>query len=137
MGAYGCALFARSRAEGSVTLDEMIHVANYTDRQLQCHGCENNCLIKKYNFSNGSIYFSGNKCEKFFTNNGEDCKPGENIYDYKYKLLFDRPVKEDAQRVIGIPRCLNIYEDYPFWHALFTACGLKVQLSDTVRRSSL
>ena len=113
MGAYGCALFARSRAEGEATLDDMIHVANYTDSQLQCHGCENNCLIKKYNFSNGSIYYSGNKCEKFFTNNGEDHKPGENIYDYKYKLLFDRPVNEDAQRVIGIPRCLNIYEDYP------------------------
>ena len=130
MGAYGCALFARSRAEGEVTLDEMIHVANYTDSQLQCHGCENNCLIKKYNFSNGRVYFSGNKCEKFFTNNGEDQKPGENIYDYKYRLLFDRPVNEDAKRVIGIPRCLNMYEDYPFWHALFTTCGLKVQLSD-------
>ena len=76
------------------------------------------------------MYFSGNKCEKFFTNNGEDQKPGENIYDYKYRLLFDRPVNEDAKRVIGIPRCLNIYEDYPFWHALFTTCGLKVQLSD-------
>lgn len=130
MGAYGCALFARSRAEGSVTLDELLHIATYTDSQLQCHGCENNCLIKKYNFANGSTYFSGNKCEKFFTNNGEDVKPGENIYEYKYKLLFDRPVKEDAERTIGIPRCLNIYEDYPFWHALFTSCGLKVQLSD-------
>jgi predicted CoA-substrate-specific enzyme activase len=130
MGAYGCALFAKTRAKGEATLDDMIHVASYKDTPIQCHGCENNCLIKKYQFSNGSVYFSGNKCEKFFTNNGDDVVPGENVYNYKYDLLFNRPVKEDAKRVIGIPRCLNIYEDYPFWHALFTTCGLKVQLSD-------
>ena len=130
MGAYGCALFARQHAQSETTLDHMIHVANYTDSQLQCHGCENNCLIKKYNFSNGSTYFSGNKCEKFFTNNGGKHEPGENIYDYKYKLLFDRPINTEAERVIGIPRVLNMYEDYPFWHALFTTCALKVQLSN-------
>lgn len=130
MGAYGCCLYARQKAEGFATLDDMIHVAQYTTKPLQCHGCENNCLIKKYAFGNGSTYYSGNKCEKYFSNRGENHKPGENIYDYKYQLLFDRPVKEEAERVIGIPRVLNMYEDYPFWHALFTTCGLKVQLSD-------
>ena len=130
MGAYGCALFAKTKAEGRVTLDDMIHTASHQDSQLQCHGCENNCLIQKYQFRNGSVYFSGNKCEKFFTNNGDKVKPGLNIYNYKYDLLFNRPVNEEAERSIGIPRCLNMYEDYPFWHALFTACGLKVVLSD-------
>ena len=56
--------------------------------------------------------------------------PGENIYTYKYDLLFNRPINEEAERTIGLPRTLNMYEDYPFWHALFTSCGLKVQLSD-------
>ena len=31
---------------------------------------------------------------------------------------------------IGIPRILNMYEEYPFWHTLFTACGIQVQLSE-------
>ena len=51
-------------------------------------------------------------------------------HTYKYDLLFNRPINEEAERTIGLPRTLNMYEDYPFWHALFTSCGLKVQLSD-------
>ena len=31
---------------------------------------------------------------------------------------------------MGIPRALGIYEDYPFWHALLTECGVEVVLSD-------
>ena len=30
---------------------------------------------------------------------------------------------------IGIPRALGIYENYPFWHTLFTLCGFRVVLS--------
>ncbi|MDR2854457.1 MAG: acyl-CoA dehydratase activase-related protein [Prevotellaceae bacterium] len=30
---------------------------------------------------------------------------------------------------IGIPRVLNMYENYPFWQTLFTECGLQVVLS--------
>ena len=131
MGAYGCALYAkRAGSQANATLDALLHVSTYTDERIQCKGCENNCYIKKYLFNNGNIYFSGNKCEKFFTNQGEKVAPGENIYDYKYALLFNRPVNENAERSIGIPRALNMYENYPFWHALFTFCGLKVCLSD-------
>ena len=31
---------------------------------------------------------------------------------------------------IGIPRALNMYEDYPFWHTFFTELGFRVVLSD-------
>ena len=65
MGAYGCALYAKTKGHGQATVDDMIHVASFKDAQLTCHGCENNCLIKKYQFDNGSIYYSGNKCEKY------------------------------------------------------------------------
>lgn len=130
MGAYGCALYAKENAQKSVTLDELLHVANYTTTEINCKGCENTCYIQKYNFDNGNTYFSGNKCEKIFTNQGEGIRAGANIYDYKYDLLFNRPINETAERAIGIPRCLNSYENYPFWHALFTFCGFKVILSD-------
>ena len=101
MGAYGCALYAKTKGHGQATVDDMIHVASFKDAQLTCHGCENNCLIKKYQFDNGSIYYSGNKCEKYFTNNGDDVTPGENIYTYKYDLLFNRPINEEAERTMG------------------------------------
>jgi predicted nucleotide-binding protein (sugar kinase/HSP70/actin superfamily) len=31
--------------------------------------------------------------------------------------------------VAAIPRILNMYEDYPFWHTLFTEAGFEVMLS--------
>lgn len=54
------------------------------------------------------------------------------LYNWKYQRLFQyRPLKlEDAPRgVVGIPRVLNMYENYPFWFTLFTELGFRVELS--------
>ena len=130
MGAYGCALYAKEKSAGVVALENIIEAANYTTQSMQCSGCENNCYINKYNFANGNIYFSGNKCEKIFSNHGSDATNGENIYSDKYNYLFNRKNTQISGKTIGLPRCLNMYENYPFWHKLFDACGLRVCLSD-------
>ena len=130
MGAFGCALYAASHPGKSVTLDEILTMAHYSSRLLHCKGCDNRCLVTKYTFDNGKCYYSGNKCEKVFTNGGDIQAKGINIYRRKNELLFDRRMEErTGAPVIGIPRCLNMYEEYPFWHTLLTACGLNVCLS--------
>ena len=132
MGAMGCALYAiRHMAETSVTVDEMLRRANFTSRLLHCKGCENSCQVTQYLFDGKQRYYSGNRCEKVFSNRGEKAEPGANVYEYKLQLLFNRPsqVGNPALR-IGIPRCLNMYEEYPFWHALLTGCGMEVELSE-------
>lgn len=110
-------------------------------QQLQCHGCENHCLVTRYTFAGDKKYYSGNKCERVFNNKGKNGIKGENIYTYKYKLLFgseQRKVNnEDAKSerfipsslTIGLPRILNMYEEYPFWHTLLESSGFKVVLS--------
>ena len=131
MGAYGCALYAKEHRGGGAALDDMLSKAAYTQKELHCKGCDNQCLVVRYRFGNGKEYFSGNRCERVFGNVGAD-KPekGVNAYEYKNSLLFDRaPVKGTPRTTVGIPRCLNMYEDYPFWHTLFTACGIGVRLS--------
>ena len=132
MGAYGCALYAARHVEtgGAVTLDELTGKASFTTRELHCKGCQNQCRVTAYTFANGRRYYSGNRCERVFTN-GENGSQGLNAYKQKEKLLFDRPTSmPEGALTIGIPRCLNMFEDYPFWHALFTGCGLRVCLSD-------
>ncbi|MGP1435713.1 MAG: acyl-CoA dehydratase activase-related protein [Phocaeicola sp.] len=131
MGAYGCALHAISTLHEPVSIDVLLNGARFTTKQMQCGGCENHCFVTRYNFPNGNKFFSGNKCEHVFNNKGNMSRTGINIYTEKYKLLFDRPVNEAAERAIGIPRILNMYEDYPFWHRLLTDCGFKVVLSDS------
>jgi len=130
MGAVGCALYAQKQGGRSVSLAEMIGSASYTMRQQTCHGCENQCLVTTYRFANGNRYHSGNRCERVFTNGGKAALRGVNAYEQKLKLLFDRGAEPTDGIKIGIPRSLNMYEEYPFWHTLFTQCGLNVVLSD-------
>ena len=132
MGAWGCALYAmQAQAATAVSLEEMLAKAAYTSGTLHCHGCENQCAITRYRFENGNSYVSGNRCEKVFTSSGSKQEHGLNVYEKKRSLLFGRSKELPHPRmVIGIPRCLNMYEEYPFWHTLLTKCGLQVRLSE-------
>ncbi len=131
MGALGCALYAHERAtEASVTLGEMLSRTHYTTKQQTCHGCENQCSITRYHFDNNNLFYSGNRCEKVFSNKGGHLQQGANAYEKKRQLLFDRnDVPTAPMLTIGIPRVLGMFEDYPFWHTLFTACDIQVELS--------
>lgn len=130
MGAYGCALHAISESNQAISLDDLISVCNYHTSQSECKGCLNRCYIKKYTFPGDRRYYSGNKCENIFNNYPAGHNKGENIYDYKLDLLFNREGKNTKGTTIGIPRVLNFYENYPFWHTLFEECRLRVVLSD-------
>lgn len=131
MGAYGCALYAYSHKSGSVSIDDLLKNVDYKSHLLNCKGCENQCLVQCYIFEEGRKFYSGNRCEKVFCNSNTSAKfKGKNAYKLKNNLLFDRVVKVDNPKmVIGIPRILNMYEEYPFWHTLFTSCGIDVRLS--------
>ena len=130
MGAYGCALYAAGKAETATPLENMLQKARYTVARQQCHGCENNCLVMRYTFTGGKRYYSGNRCERIFTNKGNKVAAGRNAYTEKLHLLFDRKANVASHNInIGIPRVLNMYEEYPFWHTLFTRCGFQVTLS--------
>lgn len=132
MGALGCALYAmRHKAAVPVTLHDMLTRASYTSNQLHCHGCENQCTVTRYRFGNDNLYYSGNRCEKAFTNKGGHTEHGRNAYEKKRSLLFDRHAElPHPLMTIGIPRGLNMYEEYPFWHTLLTECNLQVRLSE-------
>ena len=133
MGAYGCALHAAAEPSSSArTIDDLLSLAHYETKQLQCKGCENHCYVSRYTFAGGNKFYSGNKCERVFNNKGENDVKGENIYTYKYQLLFDRPTQSETsegKRTIGIPRILNMYEEYPFWNALLRHAGFDIILS--------
>ncbi|WP_428898325.1 CoA-substrate-specific enzyme activase [Parelusimicrobium proximum] len=135
MGALGCALYAASASEHApaVSLDSMLAGMSYDTRQIQCRGCENNCFINKYDFNTQNSYYSGNKCEKIFSNKGGETTAGTNVYMDKYNMLFARvngAAAGENKKTVGIARALNMYEDYPLWHTLFTECGIEVKLSD-------
>lgn len=111
-------------------LEQLINANTFTSANEVCPGCDNHCNVRTFTFSNGRTYFSGNNCEKVYANERSSLYTGVNMYDEKYKKLFNRPaVKNENAPVVGIPRALGIYENYPFWHTLFSFCGIKVVLS--------
>ena len=130
MGAFGCALYARRHSQTSLSLEDILSKAHYTTYTLHCKGCDNHCQVFRYRFDNGKNYYSGNRCEKIFTNGSKE-EAGENAYHFKNQQLFQRTQFEvpTPRMTIGIPRSLNMYEDFPFWHTLFTTCGIRVLLS--------
>ena len=134
MGAFGAALIARDRYCGQPTamLDfDRIAALTFTTKTARCGGCENNCLLTVSTFSDGGRYISGTRCEKRVKNAGA-AQPGANMMAYKRQRLFDYPALEEneAKRgVIGIPRVLNLYENYPYWATFFRQLGFRVVVS--------
>jgi len=139
MGAYGAALTARDaysnggQAESYfVGLEELETVGDYRKQIIRCRGCENRCAITKLIFPNKNIFYTGNRCERIFSNSGKKERNGANLFDRQYQLLFERETSPVSGSIltIGMPRALNLYENFPFWNTLFVECGFKVQLSD-------
>ena len=133
MGAYGAAILAlESGSEQSSLLSagELQHFDVQTS-SYRCKGCGNKCLITMQKFPDGGKYFTGNRCERGIGGKKPDEDETPNIYQYKYRRLFRyyEPLENPQRGTIGIPRVLNMYEDYPFWFTFFTYLGYRVQLS--------
>ena len=135
MGAYGCALIAKDNyiddSESSILTREQLDDFSVQHSNGRCKGCENRCILTINRFADGSRFITGNRCEKGAGGADHENKL-PNLYEYKFKRLFGyKPLSEfDAVRgTVGIPRVLNMYEDYPFWFTLFTSLKFRVELS--------
>ncbi|MBO4725264.1 MAG: 2-hydroxyacyl-CoA dehydratase, partial [Firmicutes bacterium] len=101
-----------------------------TNSHSRCKGCENNCMLTISKFNDGSMFITGNRCEKGEGKQTENSVL-PNLFKYKYERLFSyEPIPEnEAIATIGIPRVLNMYENYPFWFTFLTNLGFRVILS--------
>ncbi|MGN0317039.1 MAG: acyl-CoA dehydratase activase-related protein [Lachnospira sp.] len=140
MGAFGAALIARERYDGisesSMLSIDKINSLTYDTTLTRCKGCTNNCHLTINKFSGGRQFITGNRCEKGLGK--EKAKEKEpNLFDYKLHRLFDyEPLPEEkaTRGIVGIPRVLNMYENYPFWFTFFTSLGYRVVLSPQSNR---
>ncbi|HKL99824.1 MAG TPA: acyl-CoA dehydratase activase-related protein [Mobilitalea sp.] len=136
MGAFGAALIARDHYEGeeSSMLDiEKINELRFESTLARCKRCTNNCVLTVNKFTGGRQFVSGNRCERGLGKE-KNVENIPNLFDYKLERYFNYPnlSEEEATRgVVGIPRVLNLYENYPFWHTFFTLLGYRVVLSPT------
>jgi len=156
MGAYGAALLARDRAQAKydageasvhstiLALEALMALAP-THTTTRCKGCSNSCLLTVNDFGKDETtgkhrrFITGNRCEKG-AGVSDKAKNVVNLFDYKAKRLFEHytPLEKDQapRGEIGIPRALNMYENYPFWFTFFTELGFRVVLSDPSNKNT-
>lgn len=133
MGAFGMALIAKENAPEKSRLLPLAQLEDFTYNQVSvnCGKCTNQCTLTINTFPNGEKFITGNRCERGAGIVAENADL-PNLYNYKLKRLFEyyEPLKEKATRgQVGIPRVLNMYENYPFWHTFFTKLDYDVVLS--------
>lgn len=146
MGAYGMALLSKEQYESNLDMEYTSTILKSDEidnleikvTHTRCNNCENHCKLTINKFSNGAIHVSGNRCEKGagITTNKKNLP---NLVQYKYKRIFDyTPIEEQyaTRGTIGIPRVLNMYEDYPFWFTFLTNLRFRVVLSDKSTRKT-
>ncbi|MDL2286818.1 acyl-CoA dehydratase activase-related protein, partial [Desulfococcaceae bacterium OttesenSCG-928-F15] len=134
MGAFGAALIARDRGpeNGVTNLLSEKELGEFSVKMTtgRCRRCTNACLLTISTFSDKKRFISGNRCERGADEKAEDAI---NLYDYKNRRLFEPYIPLDKKLAwrgsIGIPRALNIFENYPLWFTLFTKLGFRVELS--------
>ncbi|GAU79002.1 2-hydroxyacyl-CoA dehydratase [Fusibacter sp. 3D3] len=139
MGAFGCAIISLERFEepykSHMLGGSQLESFSTSTSTRRCELCGNNCHLTVNTFSDQRQFIVGNRCER---GAGIEKKTADlpNLYKYKYERVFDyKPLSKEAAKrgTVGIPRVLNIYEDYPFWFTFFNTLGFRVELS---RRSS-
>ena len=140
MGAFGAALIARERYDGisdsSMLSIDKINSLTYETKLTHCQGCTNHCYLTINKFSGNRQFITGNRCERGLGKE-KSTEKLPNLFDYKLKRLFGyEPLSESeaVRGVVGIPRVLNMYENYPFWFTFFTKLGSRVVLSPQSRR---
>ncbi len=147
MGAFGAALIARERyhladelaatredfrspVSTMLSLDEILSLEFETSMR-RCPNCSNHCILTVNDFGGGREFISGNRCERGL---GKETSRQNipNLFAYKQKRIFGyKPLsKEEAFRgEVGLPRVLNMYENYPFWATFFRELGFRTVLS--------
>ena len=140
MGAFGAALIAREHyedgQESKMLSYEKLCGLQYETSMAKCKGCTNSCRLTINRFSGGRQFISGNRCERGIGGQ-KNANNVPNLFEYKLQRLFSYPSLDPTQATrgtVGIPRVLNMYENYPFWHTFFTRLGYRVVLSPSSNR---
>ncbi len=140
MGALGSALFGLEQWKAK-TIEDYVWDEEVLTKELikdksyfKCKGCGNDCNISKFTFSNGEAYFTGQKCERFFSNKTDIVKPEPNFFTEKYNINYRNIIEEKYEAnpklpTIGLPLVLENYEHFVFYHTIFKELGFKTEIS--------
>ena len=132
MGAYGSALIAKERWEegkkSSILPLGKLYDFKVNISHTRCKLCHMNCPLTINRFPDKRVFITGNRCER---GAGKTVAKTNlpNLIEKKLDQLFNReslPADQAPRGKIGIPRVLNMYENYPLWHRFLRNLAMKL-----------
>ncbi len=141
MGAFGAALIARERHEegyqtSMLSIDE-INALTFDTKLARCQGCTNHCRLDDQPFLRRTVSILPATAVSVVLEKRRTKTTFQTFLNIRYKRIFDyEPLsaEEAARGTVGIPRVLNMYENYPFWAVFFKKLGFSVVLSPSSTR---
>ena len=62
-------------------LEQILLSNHFEETEEICPGCQNHCQVHCYHFTNGENYYSGNNCERIYSNKSEEVSRGINMME--------------------------------------------------------
>lgn len=137
-GAMGAALIAMGKRENATQKSNFagFHLKDrdYKSRTFECKHCPNHCEIKRVTIGGEFRSFYGGICDRYeIKENKSNQADLPDLFEEREEMLMSY-YKEDEvnsnSMVIGIPRMLMFYEQFPLWSTFWRTLGFRVVISD-------
>jgi predicted CoA-substrate-specific enzyme activase len=132
-GAIGIALIARdSGIEKTRFKGFDLASKKYSSTSFICSGCSNECEINEIKIQGEKAIHYGGRCGKYEEKEREGTKNLPDLFKMRNDIFFR--TRETKGIDIGIPRCLIMYELFPFFYEFLAHLGFNPILSDPTTR---
>ncbi len=141
-GAIGAALIAMEREDnrqGSNFIGFDLEDRNYQIKTFECKHCPNCCEIKQVFIEGESRAFYGGICDRYEMKEEKESDKEQlpDLFKEREEMLMSYYNEDEFDLdspVIGIPRMLMFFEQFPLWTTFLSRLGFRVVLSDKTNR---
>jgi predicted CoA-substrate-specific enzyme activase len=135
-GAIGIALIVRDiNIERTRFKGFNLASKSYSSKSFTCRDCSNECEINAISIEGESPIHHGGRCGKYEEKDKKSTNSLPDLFKLRNEIFFKTAECEGIE--IGIPRCLIMYELFPFFYEFLKQLGFKPILSEATTRKTI
>ena len=135
-GAIGIALIVRDRKITKTKFKGLnLATKSYTSMSFTCKDCTNECEVNEITIADGETIHYGGRCGKYEEKKRVKDKKIPDLFKLRNDIFFRTEKATGVQ--IGIPRCLAMYELFPFFYEFLRQLGFDPVLSEQTTRKTI
>jgi predicted CoA-substrate-specific enzyme activase len=107
----------------------------YSARSFTCPDCSNECEINEITIHGEKPIHYGGRCGKYEEKEKQSQSDIPDLFKLRNEIFFRTETLEGTE--IGVPRCLMMYELFPFFYEFLKQLGFKPVLSEPTTRKTI